>query len=53
MTVTSGVSPVSVRCRAHRLRSVIDRVFPFAEAKHAYRYFGDRTHIGKVIISGD
>ena len=35
----------------HRLRPVIDRVFPFAEAKEAYRHFESRAHFGKVVIS--
>jgi NADPH:quinone reductase-like Zn-dependent oxidoreductase len=35
----------------HRLRPVIDRVFPFAEAKAAYRHFEGRGHFGKVVIS--
>jgi hypothetical protein len=28
----------------HRLRSVIDRTFPFAETKEAYRHFEGRGH---------
>jgi NADPH:quinone reductase-like Zn-dependent oxidoreductase len=35
----------------HRLRPVIDRVFPFAEARDAYRHFEGRGHFGKVVIS--
>ncbi len=35
----------------HRLRPVIDRTFPFAEAKEAYRRFESRGHFGKVVIS--
>ena len=35
----------------HRLRPVIDRIFPFAEAKEAYRHFESRGHFGKVVIS--
>ena len=35
----------------HRLRPAIDRTFPFAEAKAAYRYFEGRGHFGKVVIS--
>jgi len=35
----------------HRLRPVIDRTFPFAEAKEAYRHFEDRGHFGKVVIT--
>jgi len=35
----------------HRLRPMIDRIFPFAEAKEAYRHFEGRGHFGKVVIS--
>ena len=35
----------------HRLRPVIDRIFPFAEATDVYRYFEGRGHFGKVVIS--
>jgi NADPH:quinone reductase-like Zn-dependent oxidoreductase len=35
----------------HRLRPVVDRTFPFAEAKEAYRHFEGRNHLGKVVIS--
>jgi NADPH:quinone reductase-like Zn-dependent oxidoreductase len=35
----------------HRLRPAIDRTFPFAEAKAAYRHFEGRGHFGKVVIS--
>jgi NADPH:quinone reductase-like Zn-dependent oxidoreductase len=35
----------------HTLRPVIDHVFPFTEAKEAYRYFESRGHFGKVVIS--
>jgi NADPH:quinone reductase-like Zn-dependent oxidoreductase len=35
----------------HKLRPVIDRVFPFEEAPDAYRHFENRTHFGKVVIS--
>ncbi len=35
----------------HRLRPVIDRVFPFEAAQHAYRYFESRAHFGKVVIN--
>src|ERR1700688_189014 len=35
----------------HRLRPVIDRVFPFADARDAYRYFESRAHFGQVVIT--
>jgi hypothetical protein len=35
----------------HRLRPVIDRVFPFDAARDAYRYFESRAHFGKVVIN--
>ncbi len=35
----------------HRLHPVIDRTFPFAEAKAAYRHFEGRGHFGKVVIT--
>jgi NADPH:quinone reductase-like Zn-dependent oxidoreductase len=35
----------------HRLRPAVDRMFPFAEAKEAYRHFEGRGHFGKVVIS--
>ena len=35
----------------HKLRPVIDRVFPFEEAPDAYRHFESRAHFGKVVIS--
>ena len=31
-----------------RLHPVIDRTFPFGEAKEAYRYFEGRGHFGEV-----
>ena len=41
-------------CRAiehHRLRPVIDRVFPFAEAREAFDYLASQKHVGKVCIA--
>ncbi|WP_315810803.1 NAD(P)-dependent alcohol dehydrogenase [Bradyrhizobium sp. SZCCHNR3107] len=37
----------------HRLQPVVDRVFPFAEARQAYRHFQSRSHFGKVVIRHD
>jgi NADPH:quinone reductase-like Zn-dependent oxidoreductase len=33
------------------LRPVIDRVFPFAEARDAYRHLKSQAHFGKIVIS--
>jgi NADPH:quinone reductase-like Zn-dependent oxidoreductase len=49
----AGFETMNRAISVHRLQPVIDRVFQFAEAKQAYRYFGDRRHVGKVVISGD
>lgn len=37
----------------HRLRPVIDRVFPFADALQAYAHFEAKRHVGKVVIAND
>jgi NADPH:quinone reductase-like Zn-dependent oxidoreductase len=34
----------------HQLRPVVDRVFPFAEAREAFRYLESGAHFGKVCI---
>lgn len=34
----------------HRLRPVVDRVFPFEDAREAYRYLESGTHFGKVVL---
>ena len=38
---------------AHRMRPVIDREFPFAAARDAYRYFRDGDPFGKVVVTLD
>jgi NADPH:quinone reductase-like Zn-dependent oxidoreductase len=35
----------------HRLRPVINRMLPFAEAREAYRHFEGRGHFGKVVLT--
>ncbi|MGX5850768.1 zinc-dependent alcohol dehydrogenase family protein [Mesorhizobium sp. PL10] len=37
---------------ARRLKPVVDKVFPFAEAPEAYRYFQQGDVFGKVVIDG-
>lgn len=49
----AGFEAMNRAISVHRLQPVVDRVFPFSEAKEAYRYFADRRHVGKVVISGD
>jgi NADPH:quinone reductase-like Zn-dependent oxidoreductase len=36
---------------AHAMRPVIDKVFPFLDAKAAYRHLESASHFGKVVIS--
>jgi NADPH:quinone reductase-like Zn-dependent oxidoreductase len=36
----------------HKIRPIVDRVFPFEQAKEAYRYLESRAHVGKVVIAG-
>ncbi len=35
----------------HRLQPIVDCVYPFAQAKDAWRHFERRGHIGKVVIA--
>jgi NADPH:quinone reductase-like Zn-dependent oxidoreductase len=35
---------------AHRMKPVVDRVFPFAEARDAMRHMESGAHFGKVVI---
>jgi NADPH:quinone reductase-like Zn-dependent oxidoreductase len=35
----------------HKLKPVIDKVFPFEDARSAYRYLESQRHFGKVVIS--
>ncbi len=34
----------------HRLRPVVDRVFPFEQAREAFEYMAQGTHFGKICI---
>ncbi|QGX39834.1 zinc-dependent alcohol dehydrogenase family protein [Permianibacter aggregans] len=35
----------------HAIQPVLDKTFPFSEAKQAYRYLASGEHIGKVVIT--
>lgn len=37
----------------HRIRPVVDRVFPFSQARAAYEYLASGSHFGKVVIAVD
>jgi NADPH:quinone reductase-like Zn-dependent oxidoreductase len=37
----------------HRVRSVVDRVFPFAQAREAHDYVAANTSFGKVLLAVD
>ncbi|HWU51443.1 MAG TPA: NAD(P)-dependent alcohol dehydrogenase [Tahibacter sp.] len=37
----------------HRIKPVVDRVFPFAQARQAYEYLDGGSHFGKVVIALD
>ena len=36
---------------ADGLKPVIDKVFPFAHAKEAYRHLKSQQHFGKIVIA--
>ena len=44
---------MSMAIAHHKLRPVIDRVFPFEAAQDAYRHLQSQTHLGKVVIRID
>jgi NADPH:quinone reductase-like Zn-dependent oxidoreductase len=35
----------------NKLRPVIDRVFPFAQAREALKYMESAAHFGKIVIA--
>lgn len=35
---------------ANGIKPVVDKVFPFEEAKEAYSYLQSQKHVGKVVI---
>ncbi len=34
----------------HKIKPVVDRIFPFSEARAAYDYLRSGSHFGKVVI---
>ncbi|WP_292156377.1 NAD(P)-dependent alcohol dehydrogenase [Mesorhizobium sp.] len=46
----NGLEAMLAAVATHRLRPVIDKVFPFAEAPEAYRHFQQGDVFGKVVI---
>ena len=48
----SGLEAMLAAVATHRLKPVIDKVFPFAEAREAYRHFQQGDVFGKVVIDG-
>ncbi|TPM05903.1 NAD(P)-dependent alcohol dehydrogenase [Mesorhizobium sp. B2-3-11] len=48
----SGLEAMLAAVAAHRLKPVIDKVFPFTEAREAYRHFMQGDVFGKVVIDG-
>lgn len=48
----NGLEAMLAAVATHRLKPVIDRVFPFAEAREAYRHFQQGDVFGKVVIDG-
>ncbi|TPO10382.1 NAD(P)-dependent alcohol dehydrogenase [Mesorhizobium sp. B1-1-5] len=48
----NGLEAMLAAVAAHRLRPIIDKVFPFAETREAYRHFQLGDVFGKVVIDG-
>ncbi|RWD89403.1 NAD(P)-dependent alcohol dehydrogenase [Mesorhizobium sp.] len=48
----NGLEAMLAAVATHRLKPVIDRVFPLAEAREAYRHFQRGDVFGKVVIDG-
>ncbi|TPJ74918.1 NAD(P)-dependent alcohol dehydrogenase [Mesorhizobium sp. B2-7-1] len=47
-----GLEAMLAAVATHRLKPVIDKVFPFAKTREAYRYFEQGDVFGKVVIDG-
>ncbi|TPI43740.1 NAD(P)-dependent alcohol dehydrogenase [Mesorhizobium sp. B3-1-6] len=48
----NGLEAMLAAVAAHRLKPVLDKVFPFAEAREACRHFQRGDVFGKVVIDG-
>ena len=48
---TLGVNDMNRAIAFHGLHPVLDRVFPFSEARDALRYMESGAHFGKIVIS--
>ncbi|WP_434722288.1 zinc-dependent alcohol dehydrogenase family protein [Mesorhizobium sp. RIZ17] len=48
----NGLEAMLAAVATHRLKPVIDKVFPFTEAREAYRHFQQGDVFGKVVIDG-
>lgn len=47
----AGFEAMSRAISQHRLRPVIDHVFPFAETRAAYEHFDAKRHVEQVVIA--
>ena len=48
-----GFEAMNRAIAAHKLRPVVDRVFPFTETRAAFEHLASGTHLGKVCIELD
>ncbi|TPN01366.1 NAD(P)-dependent alcohol dehydrogenase [Mesorhizobium sp. B2-1-3A] len=48
----NGLETMLAAVAAHRLKPIIDRIFPFTDAREAYRHFRQGDVFGKVVIDG-
>lgn len=47
-----GLETMLAAVATHRLKPIIDRIFPFTDAREAYRHFRQGDVFGKVVIDG-
>jgi NADPH:quinone reductase-like Zn-dependent oxidoreductase len=48
----NGLEAMLAAVATHRLKPIVDKIFPFAEARAAYRHFDQGDVFGKVVIDG-